>query len=179
MDALSLFGLFAVSAMLVFYALEPRSRWFILAFAGACALDSAYGFLQGAWPFGAWSPHAAGGFPSGPRHRLTEPGPLKRLFICQGLPRSSAAPATIYDPYTISPYSQRFGIRQSLVLIYYLPHPIFLCLRLGIDFICQCGSMFVRRDSNGMVSRKQLLGTVACRVSQTTIGQAKRRGYTV
>jgi hypothetical protein len=52
MDALTLFGLFAVTAMLVFYALEPRSPWFILAFAGACALGSAYGFLQGAWPFG-------------------------------------------------------------------------------------------------------------------------------
>ena len=52
MDGLTLFGLFAVTAMLVFYAVEPRSRWFILAFAGACALGSAYGFLQGAWPFG-------------------------------------------------------------------------------------------------------------------------------
>jgi hypothetical protein len=52
MDALTLFGLFAVSAMLVFYALEARSQWFILAFSGACALGSAYGFLQGAWPFG-------------------------------------------------------------------------------------------------------------------------------
>ena len=51
-DGLSLFGLLAVTAMLVFYALEDRSRWFILAFAGACALGSAYGFLQGAWPFG-------------------------------------------------------------------------------------------------------------------------------
>jgi hypothetical protein len=52
MDALSLFGLFAVLAMLVFYALEDRSPHFILAFAGACALGSVYGFLQGAWPFG-------------------------------------------------------------------------------------------------------------------------------
>ena len=52
MDTLSLFGLFAVTAMLVAYALEDRSHWFILAFAGACALGSAYGFLQGAWPFG-------------------------------------------------------------------------------------------------------------------------------
>ena len=52
MDALSLFGLVAVTAMLVFYALESRSPWFILAFAVACALGSAYGFLQGAWPFG-------------------------------------------------------------------------------------------------------------------------------
>jgi hypothetical protein len=38
--------------MLVFYALEGWSPWFILAFAGACALASLYGFLQGAWPFG-------------------------------------------------------------------------------------------------------------------------------
>jgi len=53
MDWLSAFGLFAVTAMLICYALEERSPWFILAFAGSCALGSAYGFLQGAWPFGA------------------------------------------------------------------------------------------------------------------------------
>ena len=52
MDALTPFGLVAVSAMLIFYALEDRSSWFVLAFAGACALASSYGFLQGAWPFG-------------------------------------------------------------------------------------------------------------------------------
>jgi hypothetical protein len=52
MSALSAFGLFAVAAMLVFYALEDRSPWFILAFAVSCALGSVYGFLQGAWPFG-------------------------------------------------------------------------------------------------------------------------------
>jgi len=52
MDALTIFGLFAVTAMLVFYAIEDRSPWCILGFAGACALGSAYGFLQGAWPFG-------------------------------------------------------------------------------------------------------------------------------
>jgi hypothetical protein len=49
---LTLFGLVAVSAMLICYALESRSVWFILGFAFACALGSAYGFLQGAWPFG-------------------------------------------------------------------------------------------------------------------------------
>jgi len=38
--------------MLVTYAAEHRSHWMILAFAGACALGSIYGFLQGAWPFG-------------------------------------------------------------------------------------------------------------------------------
>ena len=52
MDRLTVFGLIAVSLMLVFYALEDRSAWFILAFAGACVLASAYGFMQGAWPFG-------------------------------------------------------------------------------------------------------------------------------
>jgi hypothetical protein len=52
MDFLTLFGLTAVTAMLLFYALEDRSHWYVLAFAAACALASIYGFLQGAWPFG-------------------------------------------------------------------------------------------------------------------------------
>ncbi|HXQ16476.1 MAG TPA: hypothetical protein VN814_17815 [Caulobacteraceae bacterium] len=52
MDALTAFGLFAVSAMLICYAMEARSPWWTLAFAGSCALGSAYGFAQGAWPFG-------------------------------------------------------------------------------------------------------------------------------
>lgn len=52
MDRLTLFGLAAVTLMLVTYALERRSAWFVLAFAGACVLASLYGFLQGAWPFG-------------------------------------------------------------------------------------------------------------------------------
>jgi hypothetical protein len=52
MDGLTTFGLLALTAMLVFYAMEDRSHWFTLAFAGACAMGSAYGFLQGAWPFG-------------------------------------------------------------------------------------------------------------------------------
>jgi hypothetical protein len=52
MDALTIFGLFAVTAMLVAYALEARSPWYVLAFAVACALGAIYGFLQGAWPFG-------------------------------------------------------------------------------------------------------------------------------
>ena len=52
MTPLSAFGLFAVSAMMISYALESRSRWFILAFSASCVLGSIYGFLQGAWPFG-------------------------------------------------------------------------------------------------------------------------------
>lgn len=52
MKTLTVFGLIAVTLMLVFYALEKRSRWYTLAFALACVLGSVYGFLQGAWPFG-------------------------------------------------------------------------------------------------------------------------------
>jgi hypothetical protein len=49
---LTLFGLCAVTLMLVCYAFEHRNPWWIFGFAVACALGSAYGFLQGAWPFG-------------------------------------------------------------------------------------------------------------------------------
>ena len=52
MDGLTLFGVAAVTSMLIFYAVEDRARIFVLCFAGSCAASSAYGFLQGAWPFG-------------------------------------------------------------------------------------------------------------------------------
>jgi hypothetical protein len=66
MDNLTLFGLFAVTAMMICYALEKRSHWFVLCFAGTCVLASTYGFLQGAWPFGVegsgrWLHCGAGG----------------------------------------------------------------------------------------------------------------------
>jgi hypothetical protein len=51
-DALSVFGLISVTGMLICYAFEARSHWFVLGFATACMLGSVYGFLQGAWPFG-------------------------------------------------------------------------------------------------------------------------------
>lgn len=51
-DQITLFGLFAVGAMLVCYAFEDRSTWFVFGFAVACILASVYGFLSGAWPFG-------------------------------------------------------------------------------------------------------------------------------
>jgi hypothetical protein len=47
-----MFGVVAVSAMMIFYAFEERTPWFVLGFAAACLLGSVYGFLQGAWPFG-------------------------------------------------------------------------------------------------------------------------------
>lgn len=52
MDAITAFGLLAVTLMMVAYALEARSDWFVLAFSGACLLASVYGFAAGAWPFG-------------------------------------------------------------------------------------------------------------------------------
>ncbi len=49
---LTAFGAFAVSFMMLMYALEHRHKSFVLAFACGCALASAYGFLAGTWPFG-------------------------------------------------------------------------------------------------------------------------------
>jgi hypothetical protein len=49
----TVYGVLAVSFMMAMYALERRHRRFILAFAAGCLLSSAYGFLAGAWPFGA------------------------------------------------------------------------------------------------------------------------------
>jgi len=60
MTPLTLFGLFAVTAMLVCYALEKRSPRFILALGLSGGLASAYGFLQGAWPFGVVEGISAG-----------------------------------------------------------------------------------------------------------------------
>ena len=59
MDRLTLFGLMAVTAMLLCYAMEVRHPRYIFAFAVACVLGSIYGFLHGAGPFrvveGIWS----------------------------------------------------------------------------------------------------------------------------
>jgi hypothetical protein len=53
MDAMTAFGFAAVTLMVVAYALEDRSPWWLLVFAVACALASTYGFLTRAWPFAA------------------------------------------------------------------------------------------------------------------------------
>ena len=52
MNAVTLYGVVAVTFMMLMYALEKRGAGFIAAFAVGCALSSAYGFLAGAWPFG-------------------------------------------------------------------------------------------------------------------------------
>ena len=70
MDPLTIFGLFAVTLMLLCYAAEDRCHWFILAFAAACALgsvtDSCRAPGRSAWSrrFGPPSPSGAGS--SGP-----------------------------------------------------------------------------------------------------------------
>ena len=50
--AVTIYGVIAVTFMMVMYALEGRGRGFVLAFAAGCVLSSIYGFLSGAWPFG-------------------------------------------------------------------------------------------------------------------------------
>lgn len=52
MTPVTVFGVVALSFMLLMYALERRHSGFVAAFAGGCLASSAYGFLSGAWPFG-------------------------------------------------------------------------------------------------------------------------------
>ena len=52
LNAITLYGVGALTFMMAMYALERRHRGFIAAFALGCLLSSAYGFLSGAWPFG-------------------------------------------------------------------------------------------------------------------------------
>lgn len=50
---LTAFGVAALTFMMAMYALEKRGLAYVVLFAVGCALSSAYGFLSGAWPFGA------------------------------------------------------------------------------------------------------------------------------
>ena len=50
--AITIYGVCAVTFMMVMYALESRDPKFVLGFAFGCVLSSVYGFLSGAWPFG-------------------------------------------------------------------------------------------------------------------------------
>jgi len=51
-NPITLYGVVALTFMMLMYALEARGSRFVAAFALGCALSSAYGFLSGAWPFG-------------------------------------------------------------------------------------------------------------------------------
>jgi hypothetical protein len=48
----TIYGVCALTFMMVMYALESRSPRFVLGFALGCLLSSVYGFWSGAWPFG-------------------------------------------------------------------------------------------------------------------------------
>ena len=50
--AVTVYGVCAVTFMMVMYTLEGRGPVFVLGFALGCVLSSVYGFLSGAWPFG-------------------------------------------------------------------------------------------------------------------------------
>ena len=47
---LTLFGSIAVAVMFLSYWFEPRSKLFVLIFAGACIATSAYSALAGVYP---------------------------------------------------------------------------------------------------------------------------------
>ena len=70
---LTIFGVAALTFMMLMYALERRGRRFVLAFACGCLLASAYGFLAGAWPFGVveaiWAAVAVRPFASSARRK--------------------------------------------------------------------------------------------------------------
>jgi len=72
---ITVFGVIALTFMVVMYALERRHPSFVLAFAAGCLLSSAYGFLAGAWPFGVvelvWTGLAVRRYLGVPRQRPT------------------------------------------------------------------------------------------------------------
>ena len=85
MDALSAFGLVAVTLMVVFYACEKRSPWCILGFAAACLLGSVYGFCKGLGHSGWWRQSG----PRSPRIAGVAPG--------RGARAGLSLPATTFD----------------------------------------------------------------------------------
>jgi hypothetical protein len=51
-DFVTIYGVIALTFMMLMYALESRGRRFVILFAFGCVLSSVYGFASGAWPFG-------------------------------------------------------------------------------------------------------------------------------
>ena len=86
---LLIFGVVAVGTMLVMYALEERSHWFVLGFAVACAAASLYGLLIQAWPFAGieavWSTIALQRWWRRHSARSGEPGERRERAVGTGL----------------------------------------------------------------------------------------------
>jgi len=97
--AVTIYGVCALSFMMVMYALEARWRGFVGLFALGCGLSSVYGFLSGAWPFGVveaiWSVVAVVRFARAPGPHSPRAAPLAaegggdRAAQDQGPPSSS------------------------------------------------------------------------------------------
>jgi hypothetical protein len=51
-NAVTVYGVIALTFMMLMYALESRGRRFVELFALGCVLSCVYGFASGAWPFG-------------------------------------------------------------------------------------------------------------------------------
>ena len=51
MSTVELFGTVAVTLMVVFYGLEPRSPIYVLLFAAACLASAGYALAIQSWPF--------------------------------------------------------------------------------------------------------------------------------
>ncbi len=52
LSVLNILGAIDLAIMLIFYAMEPKSRNYTLLFGLTCIGSSVYGFLSGTWPFG-------------------------------------------------------------------------------------------------------------------------------
>ena len=116
----TIYGVCALSFMMAMYALERRSRRFILFFAVGCLLSSAYGFLSGAWrsewssSSGQGSPCDVGEKPASKRPTQTNqmPNSRSRVVLVRGTERRSAehlAKATTLSPQpqgVSAPYRQ-------------------------------------------------------------------------
>jgi hypothetical protein len=73
---LTLFGITALTFMMMMYALERRGRRFIFAFGCGCLLSSAYGFLAGS----SSPPDGVCGHSAGQRRRCTLTSATSPLF---------------------------------------------------------------------------------------------------
>lgn len=51
-SSVNLYGMIAVSFMMLCDSLEQSNRYWTLLFGVACWMGASYGFLSGAWPFG-------------------------------------------------------------------------------------------------------------------------------
>ena len=157
MDSLTVFGALAVTAMLVFYALEPRSPVFVLAFALACLASSAYGFLQGRrWAFGH-----GGASPDGPGCSAGAACPERPVQVVPGAARA-------HLDHVAAAAAVRRRNRQRLAEV---PHPPVVRIQVvGVDVGQQAEALV---GGHGRVVGSPTY--VAARISSGWASQISRR----